>query len=175
MLFRALVGLPPGNNTPNPDLNGYLKTHSFQPDEFEGAVAGVFLFGDPVLSVISTRLRRYGEKHFANCGAEGLALEAVDIFSEDALNYTKMFHAWAQHQIFPVAIVRYETLHENIGLIETFLGRAISLPEKRARKTERDMISLEDLERITRSYAELIAQVDRAPDVAFFGPPVARV
>ena len=170
MMFRALAGLPPGNNTPNEDLNGCLKTHSFRPLEFAGAKAAIFLFGDPVLSVISTRLRRYGPKHFTNCGAHGIDPETADIYSDDVLNYSKMFHAWTRHQPFPLAVFRYETIHDNITHLEGFLNREVTLPEKRPRKTSVDMVPAEILERIERAYADLIVAVEAAPDVAFYGP-----
>lgn len=168
MLYRALAGLPPGKTTPQPQTGPVWKTHSFRPETFTTARAAVFIYGDPVAAVISTRARRYGQPHFENCGAGDRSPETTDIYREDALNYERMFDAWMQPQRFAMACVRYERLHENAAELGAFLGVSLKLPEKRPRADHVEMVTPEDHAAILRTYAGLIDKVARAPDLGLW-------
>ena len=97
-LYRCIAGLPQKPGTPKgkayQDI-GILKVHSLAPpDSFgdpqaeevkrfceEGGKC-IFVFGNPVLAVLSTRQRRWDHVHAANCGYfEDLG--NADIFAED--------------------------------------------------------------------------------------------
>ncbi len=170
MMFRALAGLPPGTTTPALEMNGVLKTHSFEPETFAGAAWGIFLFGNPVLSVISTVQKRYNRNHFENCGAADLDPEEVDIFDADHLNYERMWDAWTARQSFPVVALRYESLHKSIRHVENLLGQDIPLPSFKRREASARDVSPEDLQRIRQTYAGLRRKVNRAPDFSLYLP-----
>lgn len=170
MLYRALAGLPPGSTTPQPQTGPVRKTHSFRPHEFTGVRAAVFIFGDPVAAVISTRAHRWDKGHFRNCGARNRDPETTDIFREDALHYERMFTAWMRPQPFALACVRYETLHENAERLAAFLDMPLDLPPRRQRRDSSSVLGPGDLEAIHETYARLIRCVARAPDIAFWAP-----
>ncbi|NQY97245.1 MAG: hypothetical protein HRT82_08785 [Henriciella sp.] len=168
-MFRALAGLKSGTKTPQDYKGPVRKTHSFDPRSFENAKRAIFLFGDPVAAVISTRKNRYGRRHFLNCGASDRDPETTDIFREDALNYEKMWHAWPQRQSFDLLCVRYEALYDHLNTIEEFFGRRLYLPPPKPRTTSLiDDVSALDLDAIRTTYANLIAAIDRAPDLTIW-------
>jgi len=167
MMFRAMVGLPPGGTTPKSDVGPFVKTHSFRPAGFSNVRRAVFIFGDPVAAVLSTRKHRYTEQHFRNCGANDLSPETTDIFVNDALNYEYMFDAWMGRQNFDLICVRYEELHDNIEAITAFFGRHLYIPPRRPRRTRPELESA-DAQRIAATYARLIEKVNKAPDVAVY-------
>lgn len=168
MLYRALMGLPPGSTTPSPQVGPILKTHSFRPREFVGMRAAVFIFGDPIDAIVSTRMRRWVKGHFVNCGAGDLDLEAVDIFREDILNYEAMFDAWMRRQSFDTVCVRYERLHENADIIAGFLNQPLVLPPHKHRADYSTQICAEDLAAARITYKKLIRKIERAPDVSIW-------
>lgn len=169
LMFRALAGLPPGSKTPV-DYNGPIeKTHTFRPRRLEGVEKAIFMFGDPVAAVVSTRLRRYSASHFRHCGAKARDPDTTDIFREDALNYGRMFKAWTRAQGFDTICVRYETLYQNLPLVRDFFGFELFVPPFKPRKTcLEDAVSAEDLAAIQATYDGLITAVERSPDVMVF-------
>ena len=167
MMFRALAGLPPGRQTPSGEF-GVQKTHTPDPSSLQHVDKAIFLFGNPIHSVISTRQRRYGQKHFENCGAGDRDPETTDIYHEDALNYERMFDEWTHNSRFDTLCVRYETLYENLEVIQAFFpGRHLYIPPKQARLTDiESSVTGEELEVIKATYAGLIEKIDGAPDIS---------
>jgi len=169
MMFRALAGLKAGATTPQDYKGPIRKTHSFRPRSFKKCTKAIFLFGDPVASVVSTREKRYMSRHFENCGAGDRDPETTDIYREDALNYTKMFNAWTRRQPFDLLLARYETLYENLPVIEGFFGRQLNVPPHRPRKTDPgETVSPDDLKAIRKTYEKLIKRIESAPDITIF-------
>jgi len=168
MMLRALAGLEPGTTTP-PDIGPeFIKTHSFSPASFTDIGKAVFLFGDPVLSVLSTKRKRMTEGHFRNCGAGHLDPETTDIFSADVLNYEKMFDSWMQKQTFDLMCLRYETLWENLSVIDAFFGRPVKIPDQRHRGTKEVRSDEDTLIKINNTYKGLIEKIRLAPDVSIY-------
>jgi hypothetical protein len=167
MVFRAIAGLGKGSTMPQDYAGPHCKTHSFEPDAFAGKVdVAIFLFGDVLSSVASTRLRRYTQAHFDNCGAGHLSPESVDIFDADHLNYERMFDAWMQRTAVPHVCVRYERLHALAPVVSRMIAAPLPLVEHRRRRTRHDVIDPKDRRRIRRSYASLIGKVTAAPDLS---------
>jgi len=181
-LFRCLAGMSPAGTTPKgPELERLpiMKTHGLAPpNSFKDPwsvktsrhmVAGglaIFLFGDPVLAVISTRFRRWRNVHARNCGFFG-KLEHADIYRTDCFNYEKMFDTWtsAAKANGAVLALRYETLYENRSAVEKFLGRTVRWNPWRKRNTAYDAVPQDDLRNIVNTYQSLIRKVRNAPDV----------
>jgi len=168
MLYRALAGLPPGSKTPKPQTGPVRKTHSFEPKNFIGIKAAVFVFGDPVASVISTRLNRWDRGHFVNCGAGHRDPETTDIFREDALSYERMFDAWMQRQAFDLIAVRYETMHDYTATISELLGQPLVLPARNLRRTFTNTVCPDDLEAIKITYGSLSEKILKAGDLTIW-------
>lgn len=169
LLYRAMAGLPPGDTTPKPQTGPVRKTHSPQPQLFESVRIGVFIFGDPIDAVISTRVCRWDEQHFRNCEAsKEYNPNNSDVFRKDVLNYEKIFDAWMQRQNFDLAVVRYEKLYESAPALSAILGIEISLPEWRPRKDYSEITSAEDRAAAYRTYERLAEKISLSPDLAFW-------
>jgi hypothetical protein len=169
MVFRALAGLPPGSTTPKDYAGPHIKTHTFEPQSLCGEVdVAVFLFGDVVESVVSTRHKRYDARHFRNCGAGHLSPETTDIYEGDHLNYERMFDAWMRPNGIPHACVRYEDVHNLAPVIARLIGHEFSLPARVERKTTSRAVTAQDRERIERAYSGLIEKVRLAPALSYY-------
>jgi hypothetical protein len=170
MMFGALAGIRIGGTTPK-DYEGEIKkTHSFRPAQFRDADKAIFMFGDPVASVVSTYKNRMTPGHFKNCGAGDIDPAEADIFSEDVLNYEKMFTSWMRRQPFDLIAVRYESLYDNLKMISAFFDdRHLYVKPRSARRTNPEAdVTAEELARIRKTYSSLIERVERAPDIAVF-------
>ncbi|WP_306150166.1 MULTISPECIES: hypothetical protein [unclassified Roseibium] len=166
LMYRALAGLTAGSTTPD-IVTDVEKTHSFQPKNYSFAQKAIFLFSDPVLSVISTKLHRYDPKHFQNCGSGHLDPADTDIFTNDALNYEAMFDSWTNNNEVETICVRYETLYRNIPIIQSFFSpRTLFIPPYKKRSTSTADIDEIHLTQIKSTYSKLIEKTQLAPDVS---------
>ena len=157
------------------DESERAKTHLF-PDaqcsiegkKIDSSYRVVFLFGDPVLSVISTyRTCNQSEQwmlaHAKHCDCNK-EISEIDIINRDDFHYERMFDEWTTTDKFEVLCLRYETLYENIDILETFVGRKLNLPPWKKRQTTYNDVSPEVLNKIKETYAALINKVNKFPD-----------
>ncbi|MDT9266490.1 tetratricopeptide repeat protein [Limnospira sp. PMC 1223.20] len=167
MIFRVLAGLPPGNTTPRHYFSSVKKTHALAPQKLPKEYKVIFIFGDVINSIISTKSSRYDKFHFLNCGCTKDP-ENTDIYLEDALNYTAMFESWNQDNGYPVISVRYEAIYNNVDRISEFLGINLILPPFKPRSTKHSDCSDDQLQNIKTTYQNLIDKVQNAPDIAYY-------
>lgn len=167
LVFRALAGLPQGDTTPRNYYGLIKKTHGLAPQSLPSGYKTVFMFGDVVKSVMSTKKSRYDRNHFLNCGCIKNP-EETDIYLEDALNYESMFNSWHQKHNYPIICLRYEKLYENINILNTFLKTNVSFPKKNRRFTKYSDCSKEELKQIKNTYQSLIEKLQYAPDVSIY-------
>lgn len=170
-LFRSIAKLPPGGRFPRDDgctftrnlsplpEKPFLKTHGLAPPSLPDDVRAVFLFGDPICAVVSTRQNRFNAGHFRNCGYNGTV--APDIYERDDLGYERIFDSWTGSHEYPVLALRYETLNQHQGLLSRFLGRRVRLRPRRARGTS---VPDELRSQLITVYGRFVEKVDRAPD-----------
>lgn len=163
LLARAVAELPPGNTWPK-DLPEVKKMHWPREDELKYIDRAVFLFGDIINAVISTRFKRWDENHFRNCGCNK-ALTEADIFKRDDLNYESIFDYWMAGCGFPVLAVRYEAMWDNADLIAGFVGKKFELPPKKNRATNLNMVTKAEFIDICLTYSSLIRRVEKMPDI----------
>lgn len=163
---RAIAGLPPGDVWPADDCGTVMKLHALnrdwdRPPWFDDALK-IFLFGDPILAVISTIRCCYNPPHFRNCGYVGK--DAPNIIDNDALNYTGLFNAWTS--LTGVLCVRYEALERPAAreAIEEHIGRDVDWPAWRTRTTRATDMPSEILERICRTYGALARRIEQMPE-----------
>lgn len=154
------------------------KTHLFPDVKFsiEGKKVDpfykvIFLFGDPILSVISTlrdcnQSKEWMSLHAKHCGCLK-SLHEIDIINRDDFNYERMFIEWTTTDKFSVLCLRYESLYSNINLLESFLAREIRLPPWRKRVTTYNDVSPETLERVKSTYGNLAKIIENYPDYKF--------
>jgi hypothetical protein len=132
----------------------------------------IFVFGDPVAAVISTRMRRFDQVHARNCGCFR-QLNEIDIYKEDCFHYELMFDSWTQQEHdYPVLCVRYESLPQHYSAIEEFLGRRVQWNEWKRRNTREFMVNDNQLKQIKITYWKLIAKVNEYPDLTINGKEV---
>lgn len=159
---RAVAGLGPGNTTP-PDIARYgiYKTHRPADHfEFTDYDKKLFLFGDPVLSVMSTKLHRYEANHFKNCGAEWPPEN--DIYAQDILQYERIFDTWTQEK--NTLCVKYQAIHDYSLQIEGHLRRGILWPPWQERTTTYHDVLHTDLITIQQTYKSLIEKYEHAEE-----------
>jgi len=183
-IFRSLAGLQQHGGSPKGshlEALPILKAHSLAPPESFGDPWAekvkkhvdrggkvVFVFGDPVLAVVSTRNRRFDVVHAKNCGYTG-KLRDARIFDKDCFNYERMFDSWMRGDLkAPMLAVRYETLPENLTMLDDFLDRKVRWLPWILRETKETMVSEEVLLRIRGTYASLISKVEEAPNAIQF-------
>jgi hypothetical protein len=136
----------------------------------EHAVAGgkcIFVFGNPVLAVLSTRMHRWDKVHSKNCGFHG-DIDSIDIVVRDWFNYEKMFDTWMMSQL-NVLRVRYEALWAMRSEIEVFLGRKIHWNEWKRRSTNADHFPRSIVQAVAFTYDRLMTKTRNAPDLVMPG------
>lgn len=188
-LFRSIAGLPPGNTTPKGAAYKslpWLKSHSLAPPEDFGdqhaadlkkhTDAGgkvIFVFGEPMPAVISTRLKRWDWMHAWNCGfdPDKFKAKAPDIYSKDCFNYERMFDTWMRPHDYPVLAVKYETMSEHFQEIEEFLGRKVDWNEwlQRDRTINCQRVTRVQRTLIAKTYASLTKKWEEAPEIWNWG------
>lgn len=167
LMFRALAGFSAGDTTPKNYYGKIKKTHGLAPTNLPRGYKAIFLFGDIVSSVISTKKSRYETNHFLNCGCSK-KFEEVDIYKEDVLNYELMFDSWHQKHNYPVMCLKYEKIYQNINIIKAFLKTDISFPKKKKRTTKYADCSKTELKQIKHTYQSLISKVKKVPNVSIY-------
>ena len=70
-----------------------LKTHATATPTLPGDVRTIFLFGNPVTAVVSTKQGRYHQRNFLNCGYTADLSPAI--YERDDLGYEAMFDSWS--------------------------------------------------------------------------------
>ena len=171
MMWYASQGLEAHSRMPRNYALGdtpVLKTHQ-RPSHLKIAseARAIFMYGDPLLAVISTRIHRWDSRHFWNCGCSADPATS-DIYSSDILGYEAMFDEWVllRPQKCRTLLLRYETMHDHVATISEFLGREIVLPPRRERSTSLELISDDELRHAEITYARLIGKVSASPNVA---------
>lgn len=184
-LFRSLAGLQQGAGSPKGatlERLPIMKAHSLCPpatfgdpwsdkvrEHVEGGGKCIFLYGDPILAVVSTKLRRWDHVHAANCGYFD-NLDGCDISLADYFNYGIMFDTWMMSQ-HNVLCMRYETIWHYRDYVETFLGREVQWIPWRVRATQVDSIYPDMLLRLESTYKSLIRKIQNAPNFKLPGEP----
>ena len=166
LMARAAAGIVPANQWPDRQepIRGVIKRHAaIELGDASGIIAGIFLFGNIEESILSTRRTRMDEKHLQNCLCP-MKLKDVDILRRDDLRYENIFDDWTGPWAFPILSLRYETFWNHIQEIEEFLGRQLTLPEKKARVTKPGNFSGYEVSLIKNTYKSLIEKVKNMPD-----------
>lgn len=174
MLFRAIAGLPHKKTTPtNPycefvrDLNQlpnkpFLKTHSPAPDKLPQDVRVIYIYGDPVKSVVSFRNKRWNISSWQK--NNWFYEHEPDIINKDDLDFEKNFDSWLSIHNYPVLAIRYESLWSYQEILRKYLGFRFKIPKPQIRTTEVNDDLKEHLERI---YSKLIYKMKKTPEIVY--------
>ena len=149
---------------------GVYKTHDLPYELAEhGSLKVVFLYGRPSDSIISVmgRYKTHGmdwvDRHFAHMHATG---SYDELLHRDVLRIGEQIEAWSKARNANILGIRYETLWENVGVLNEFLGYKIQLPEKKTRQSVNADVDTVRLAR--RTYASLDQKVANLPDYFHF-------
>ena len=159
-LFRSLAGLEQSEFTPKRYEGDLIKVHGPAPKDLPPEYRAIFMYGDVVRAVISTKKKRWTREHFRNCGCRKWFPK---IYERDDLNYELMFDTWTRDNGYPVLALRYETMHEHIDVISDFVGERVRLLPWIARTTSYEEVAAEVLRTIRTTYESLIAKVAAMP------------
>lgn len=160
-IHRAICNLPPSSTTSqNPVVNksagwSIYKTHrTFEhwSHKINPEDKVIFIFGDIIHSVISTKKNRYEKNHFKNCGYTG-SIKDKNIYEEDFLNYESIFDSWVNCKLENFLILRYETFSPST--LYNFVPFSFSLPPRTPR-TNYTNIKKNNIVKIQNTYKNLI-------------------
>lgn len=175
-IYRLLGGKPQTWQS-----NGLLKTHGLAPPDNRfinpqhktvnqallcNGYKAIFLFGDPVCSILSTIRKINDWIHFKNCGVIDKRPRSIDLTQYDYLHYEMMFDSWMDlFHPYPVICMRYEALGNYSDILNHFLGIDLDLSKWNAKgrytNPEKDF---DRAQRIRKTYASLIKKVEEAPN-----------
>jgi hypothetical protein len=161
---------------------GYVyKTHDLPPAYLPPHVKVLYLFGNPVDLVLSSKQldglsvnppdeRFTGlDLHIRNF--RGDFSEKDKLFEKDVLRLEDNFYSWYKQQSFPLLAIRYETLWDNQDVLKEFTGyKNFKLPPQRPRKDLKSRYDDVVLEKLRGIYDGLGGQITKCDDVKIFLP-----
>ncbi len=182
-MYRSLAGLEQGDNTPDKErsfirsldkamkkdckLQGYnqiIKTHSHAPSSLPEDCKVIFMFGDVEKAVISFRQNRWDPYSIRNQSCRK-PMKLMNIYKRDELKLEKHLDSWTKSNGYPVLLLRYEKVFDNVDIISSFIGREVHLLPWVERGTKLDLMANEkDLLNIRKTYGRLIKRVNEMPD-----------
>jgi hypothetical protein len=180
-LTRVIQGLPLGGCCPRTErcigirdicekalTNDFMfyKTHDFAPKKLGPNIKCIFLFSNPIDSIISTINNRFADSHFLNCHCDKdlIKCKQVDLFNRDDLNYEKMFLTWTKpNKGYPVLVLRYEKMKKHHSDIEKFLGFSFEMHKFQVRKSYK--VDEKIRTKLNQTYQSLIKMVKEYPDI----------
>lgn len=114
------------------------KTHDYPTDRLLPPSAKVlYVFGDPIDATLSVlHFAEIGKLEWLDEHATHLRAHSFDhtkLVIEDTLEIERHLRVWLEYKQCDVAMIRYETMWENVDWISEFVGYRVILPEKRDR------------------------------------------
>jgi len=174
-LLRSILNMGPGGNTPpeifkrsKPFHYPVVKTHSKAEDVLHDGYKSIFLYRHPMECVISTRTNRWDYNHFLNCGVDKKP-EECDIYKEDVLHYEDLFDSWMKNNGYQVLALKYDTLNEHFEDINNFLGKKIDFLPWKDPINHRNLLSVDDYNRLYTVYEGFIKKYESHPEIEYFG------
>lgn len=136
--------------------NIIYKIHDYPPAFLPDNVKVIFMFGNPMNTVISShrRINEWGVLHHKHLGSDVFKTND-DILNNDTLKLNTLFDAWDQDQNFDFLAVRYETLYskETVKAISDYIGFKFRLFPEKKRKTNWEKHDMREV--LKKVYGEL--------------------
>jgi len=145
-----------------------VKTHDFALDEMQNYKA-IYLFGDPRDVAISahTKGKVNTNKHYSHMHASMNYKKArgrdQSFFNKDTLRLSDNFNSWYKQQSCPLITIKYETLYDNLDVLNDFLGFEVILPPHRQRSTNWSTHPKSKI--LSETYEKLIKQIEAADQI----------
>ena len=182
MFYRWLERYKSVNATRQGTLTrGFIKHALYPPISVNRQLRLVYLFDDPILSLLSIFKRRCQYPHLINMSHNFFygklstkyklrSLESYLNSDMDVFPMRQQFHNWqtepTQH---PILFIRSSAVWDNLDHVQSFLGlpdKAIaSFPRKKKRRALYDSLSPVLQDKIKRLYGDFQEEVKRQPDV----------
>lgn len=145
--------------------NGNIyKTHAPAPEDLPENAKVIFMFGNPMNSVLSVQSKFSGEfleHHYRNLWAD--VSEHDKIFEKDTLKLEENFDSWYKEQNFQMMTLKYETMFNHLDEIREFIGWDAGFPPKRSRSTNYDNHPKKG--QLDATYKSLSDKIDAADEV----------
>jgi hypothetical protein len=146
--------------------NKLFKTHDFAPKIIYNKCKFIFMYGNPintVLSFISLIKNNFSDlnlvaKHFHFNASDLLYWENKDVFRLE-----ENFDSWYKSQNFSLLTIKYEKLYENLDIIMKYLNINFSLPEKKQRQT--DWINYSNKDLLNKTYKSIVYKIEKSEDI----------
>ncbi|MBU0761723.1 MAG: hypothetical protein KKD39_01745 [Candidatus Altiarchaeota archaeon] len=167
--FPDLCGVKHMRHPPNTDGK---QRYILSPD-----YKAIYLFGDPVTSVISL-FRRFSFKSICtqldvdSCRCpDNMRLDEYALKGEDILGLKAHFDSWAKcnqdERSYPIMLLRYDGLWESLGDVFDFVGlnkdKIDSFPEKQDRVSKDYSIDEDTLKLLKDTYSDLTDDIAGYP------------
>lgn len=165
-----------------------LKHMPMSPVSFNPDFRYVFVFGDPVAATVSLFRRDYhslqsrklqrGYRPYEPI-SRTMTLDEYAAQGRDLMGFERQFlNYYEHHLIHPTLFLRYDTLWENLGVLQKFLGisgdEMQEFPPKAARKSEELIVPLETLEKLGEMYRPFQQRLNRLGDAFVRGENLSR-
>jgi len=153
------------------DSGGIIyETHALPPASLPDGYKVVFLFGNPVVSIVSAHeeLNRWGKQHFARLGAVSNYVENTVLLHGDPLRLAEHFGRWFQYHPFPVLAARYPDVFSRectlavAQFIQTEFAVA-TFEQRTVAKEARVAVALRE------TFKELVQRVESARPITVLG------
>lgn len=147
--------------------NTVFKTHSPFPPKNPKNMKALFMFGN-IYNIVTSYRQIWSPKSASHLYLNEEVSKNKDLFSTNVLKLERHFKHWIKPQKFPVMIVRYETMYQNMNEILKFLGlnpKKIKFPSQKKRTTSWKNLPNSDKDKLIKSYKHVQEYVDNLPDI----------
>lgn len=150
------------------------KTHDCAPIHIHKGVKTVYLFGD-VFNIIASNFAKFSNKgtlvnHMKHFHADPKI--AVDMLTKDVFGLEHQFDSWNQRRTYPIMLVRYETMWDNLEAIRSYLGLPVELPPFKKRKKWVEELNVSDTAHLEKTYESLYDKISKVDDIVFLKPRI---
>lgn len=149
----------------------YYKTHDYPPDYLPANVKLIYMFGNPMNTVISThkKINKWGYLHHYHLNSNMYTFND-ELFYRDTLLLYKHFNSWYKNQSFEFISIKYESLYdtETIEVLNSFLGFELNLIPFAER--ESDYKTHPQKENLINTYSALNEKIKNSDNVKVWKP-----
>jgi len=171
----------------NPDYTTYtnhmhyhleLKHVSYPPEFLPENIKTLYLFGNPMNSVISIFNRNLQHIHYRNIfnkvlKPQNMTFEYFLDQGVDIFHLEQHFQNWMndnnEARNYPIILIKYETMWDNLEYIFDFLGlekkRISEFPDKKERKSDWRNQPKKIREKLLKIYTPLLSKINNSPEV----------
>ena len=156
----------------------FLKHTCYPPVSTNRHLRLVYLFDDPILSLISIFRRNFQGRHWSNITGKDIAyattrkmgnLESYLNSDINAFPLQQHFHNWqVEPTQFPILFIRASTMWNYLDLVQSFLGlpdeAMASFPKKKKRESLYADLNPDLRNKLHQLYGDLQEEVERQPD-----------